>query len=363
MRMKIHPVTWAIVAVVTFVVPRSSAVHAAEKSLAGVSSAEDVDRALSADFVRRHPGMDTPPLAAAWKQLVMDATRAPTRLIFDTDIGTDIDDVLALVFALRRPELEVCAITTSRGEVSQRAAIVSRLLQVLGRTDVPFAPGSPTRLDGSTLRDKPVDQFPFAGSEADRPRAACAEAQELLRRVIVAHPGEVWLVIVGPMTNAAILIRDRPELARKLKGIVCMGGAPGHPYAETNIGNDAPAAALVCRSGLLKFAGTNDVTMRLLLPAGDIQRLEQANTPATRAMLELISLWRASAPGKPGPVLFDVCPLLWLIEPRLLPTTQIGLTVSEHGHTSLSSSAPPCAVSTDLELLTAHRLVMDTLAR
>ena len=338
-------------------------VHAAEKSLAGVSSEEDVDRALSADFVRRHPGMPTPPLAAAWKQLVADGARAPIRIIFDTDIGTDIDDALALVFALRRPELEVCAITTSRGEVGQRAAIVSRLLQVLGRTDVPFAPGSPTRLDGSTLRDKPVDQFPFAGSESDRPRAACAEAQELFRRVITAHRGEVWLVAVGPMTNAAILLRDQPDIARELKGIVCMGGTPGHGYAETNIGNDVPAAALVCRSGLLKFAGTNDVTMRLLLPATDIQRLERANTPATRALIELIGLWRASAPGKAGPVLFDVCPLLWLIEPRLLPTTQIGLEVSNHGLTSLSASAPPCAVSTDIELMTAHRLVTDTLAR
>src|SRR5207247_1419907 len=142
------------------------------------------------------------------------------------------------------------------------------------------------------------------------------------------HPGQVWLVVVGPMTNAAILLRDHPELARSLQGIACMGGTDGHSYAETNIGNDAPAAALVCQSGLLKFAGTNDVTMRLLLPATDIRRLERTNTPATRAMLELIGLWRASAPGKAGPVMFDACPLIWLIDPRLIPTMPRGIAVT-----------------------------------
>ena len=145
--------------------------------------------------------------------------------------------------------------------------------------------------------------------------------------------------------------------------MVCMGGTSGHPYAETNIGNDAPAAALVCQSGLLKFAGTDAITMRLLMPASDIARISQTNTPATRAMIELIGLWRPSAPGKAGPVVFDAAPLIWLIEPRLISTIQMGLTVSEHGRTTFSSTAPRCGVSTDMELLTFHRLIMDTLAR
>src|SRR6185436_5571914 len=121
-----------------------------------VDNAADVDRTIAETLGPRRPPIHTASIGKAWKAIVADATRPPVKIIFDTDIGTDIDDAIALSFTLRRPELQVCAITTSRGEVHQRAAIVSRLLQVLRRTEVPFAPGSPTLLDGRTLRDKPV---------------------------------------------------------------------------------------------------------------------------------------------------------------------------------------------------------------
>lgn len=335
-----------------------------EEPLAGIGHDEaDVDRALSPDFVRKHPGMDVPALRTAWKQIVAEGERGPIKVIIDTDIGTDVDDAFALVFALGRRELQVCAITTSRGEVHQRAALVSRMLQVCGRSDVPFAPGSPVRFDGSGMRDKPVDQFPFAGGEADRPRAACDDAQELFRRIITAHPGQVWLVVLGPMTNAAILIRDHPALAKDLKGIVCMGGAPVDARPETNIVNDPAAAALVCRSGLLKFVGTDEVTMGLLTPAADIKRIRETNTPAARMLVDLLRLWRPTVVSKPGPVIFDACPLVWLIDPALFATTSRGLAVDARGVMTFSPALPPCEVSTEMKLLAVHRLLMDTLTR
>jgi len=341
--------------------------HAAEslppKQPYDVENAADVDRTIATTLAPRRPPIDLPPITTAWKAIVADSTRPPIKVIFDTDIGTDIDDAIALAFALGRPELKVCAVTTSRGEVGQRAAIVSRLLQVTGRTDVLFAPGSPKRIDGSVLRDKPVDQFPFAGAESDRPRPACVEAQELFRRVIEANRGEVWLVVVGPMTNAAILIRDHPELAAGLKGIACMGGEPTRASVETNIGNDPAAAEIVCRSGLLKFAGTDDVTRRLLVPLPDINRLRATDTPLARALVELHRLWRIQQNTKPGPVGFDVCPLAWLFAPELFTTVAQGWTVDARGITAPSSSAPPIAVSSDMNVVAVHRLLMDTLTR
>ena len=320
-----------------------------------------MDRNVAAVLGPRKPPMDTAAIAAAWKAIVADSARPPVKIIFDTDIGTDIDDAIALAFALRRPELNVCAITTSRGEVEQRAAIVSRLLQVMGRTAVPFASGSPKLINGSVLRDKPVDQFPFAGPENNRPRPACADAQELFRRVIQANWGEVWLVVVGPMTNAAILLRDHADLAAGLKGIVCMGGEPWRAHAETNIANDPEAAGIVCRSGLLKFAGTDDVTMRLLLPQPDIDRLGRTETPVARALVTLYGLWRTQVTAKPGPVAFDVNPIVWLFAPELYSTVSRGVTVDHKGLMTLSPTAPACALSTDMNVVAVHRLLMDTL--
>jgi purine nucleosidase len=356
-------VRWfVVIAVLGAVAPGAAAAdRVSPRQPYDVENAVDVDRSIAEVLAPRRPPIDLAPITRDWKAIVAASARPPIKIIFDTDIGTDIDDAIALAFALRRPELQVCAVTTSRGEVQQRAAIVSRLLQVVGRTEVPFAPGSPVRADGSTMRDKPVDQFPFAGPEGDRPRPAAADAQELFRRVIEANRGEVWLVVVGPMTNAAILIRDHPDLARGLKGIVCMGGEPTRASVETNIGNDPEAAAIVCRSGLLKFVGTDDVTRRLLMPKPDIDRLRATDSPVARALVQLHALWRPTVGMKPGPVLFDVNPVVWLFAPELYSTVSRGLTVDPKGITTPSASAPPCELSTDLNAVAVHRLLMDAL--
>jgi inosine-uridine nucleoside N-ribohydrolase len=341
-----------------------------------LDSAESVDHAVDVTFVPRKPPMDIEPIRAAWKAIVADAaypagskgivtdtSKPPVKIIYDTDIGTDVDDALALAFALRRPELQVLAITTSRKEVHQRAAIVSRLLQVMGRTDVPYAPGSPVLADGTVSREtKPVNQFPFAGPENDRPKPACDDAQELFRRVIEANPGEVWLVLVGPFTNAAILIRDHPELAARLKGIVCMGGDLSRAQNETNIDNDRSAAPIVYASGLLKFDGTDNVTMRILITKQDMERFLATDTPTTRAVHELITkYWKSTnAYSKPGPVGFDVCPVAWLFRPDLFSTIQTGIVV-KGAKTFASEEAPPCAASSDVDAVGVHRLLMDTL--
>lgn len=328
-----------------------------------IETAADVEEAVARTFGPRQPPVDTGKLGGAWKAIVADVTRPPIKVIFDTDIGTDIDDAIALSFALKRPELQVCAITTSRGEVRQRAAIVSRLLQVMRRTEVPYAPGSSTLVNGSVMRDKPVNQFPFAGPEGDRPAPAANDAQDLFRRVIEANRGEVWLVVVGPMTNAAILIRDHPELAAGLKGIVCMGGEPTRRFSETNIHNDPGAAAIVCRSGLLKFVGTYDVTVRLLMPKPDLDRLGGTDTPLARALGELSLLWRVDRAMKPGPVVFDMVPLVWLFAPELLSTASHGVSVDHTAIMTPAADAPPCAVTTDINTVAVHRLLMDTLTR
>ena len=65
----------------------------------------------------------------------------PRRIVLDTDIGTDVDDALALALALASPELELVAITTVSGDTSLRARIAARLLALAGRADVPVHAG------------------------------------------------------------------------------------------------------------------------------------------------------------------------------------------------------------------------------
>lgn len=290
--------------------------------------------------------------------------RTPHKVIIDTDIGTDVDDAIAIAFALRRPELDVQAITTTRYMPEQRAAIVAKLLKVTGRTDVPFAAGSRVLFNGQPYQDKPVNQYAFAEHDDDLPAAACDDGMALLRQTIEANWGDVWLVTIGPMTNTAMLLRDQPELVQGLKGVVCMAGEPTRPHCETNILRDPEAAAAVCKSGLLKFVGTYDVTRRVRMTDAHLAQLREATTPLTRAIVELITLWRATV-DREHPVVFDMCPLVWLFEPQRFTTTPMGLEVDltpeQLSHVRPCVDAPVAEVTTDIDEMALLEMLMATL--
>src|SRR5262245_43755905 len=65
----------------------------------------------------------------------------PRRVVLGTDIGTDVDDALALALALASPEIELVAITTVSGDTAVRARIAARLLALAGRSEIPVHAG------------------------------------------------------------------------------------------------------------------------------------------------------------------------------------------------------------------------------
>jgi len=65
----------------------------------------------------------------------------PTKLLLDTDVGTDVDDALAIGLAVASSELELRAVTTVSGDVHLRGRIAKNLLTLAGRADVPVAGG------------------------------------------------------------------------------------------------------------------------------------------------------------------------------------------------------------------------------
>src|SRR5215471_18810335 len=86
-------------------------------------------------------------LALAWvlaTALPAGAQQARTKVVLDTDIGTDIDDAWALGYALKSPSFELLGVTISDGDTAQRARLACKLLHRLGRTDVPVAVGRAT---------------------------------------------------------------------------------------------------------------------------------------------------------------------------------------------------------------------------
>ena len=121
----------------------------------------------------------------------------------------------------------------------------------------------------------------------DDPRRDPRSATDLMADVIAAAPPPVWLATIGPATNAAALLAERPEALDRLAGIVMMGGRddPANPR-EHNFGLDPTGAAAVCNCGRPVRAGDYLVTSQAQLRRDDLARVRRA--PGIGASLSLM---------------------------------------------------------------------------
>jgi purine nucleosidase len=187
-------------------------------------------------------------------------------VIIDTDAG--VDDALALILALKSKELDIVAVTTVSGNVHVDK-VTPNVLKVLKAMEIKNPPiiargaeepliskDKPTTADSVHGMDGLGDtHYAMGNYKLDR-RLAWEVVCDLAKK----HPNEITLITLGPMTNLAIAIQNRPEDVKKLKEVVAMGGVffnVGNitPDAEFNVKADPDAAAIVvefCRNTCLK---------------------------------------------------------------------------------------------------------------
>ena len=194
-------------------------------------------------------------------------------LILDTDLGDDVDDVFALAYAARHPRINLCAVTTVLGDTRWRAALALRLLDEMGIDGVPVAAGAA----GGEVNTVTLSGDVVVPTCADDPRCDPRSATELMADVIATASRPVWLATIGPATNAAVLLAERPEAAEGLAGIVMMGGRHEAAFPrEHNFGTNPEAAAAVCDSGGTVLVGDYVVTCQAQLRRDDLPRVRQA---------------------------------------------------------------------------------------
>jgi len=208
------------------------------------------------------------------------------RFIIDTDGGTD--DAAAIIMALRHPEVQVEAITTVAGNVSVEQATRNALyVAELCGGEVPVYQGmgrpilrQPSGAQGVHGQDGLGDLG--LGPPKGKPRLEHA-VDALIRRVM-ATPGEITLVTLGPLTNVALALLRKPDLASAVKGVVMMGGAVNAlgnvtPSAEFNVWADPEAAKLLLHSGAaVTLIGWELVWGEMLLNAEEMDRLRASGS-------------------------------------------------------------------------------------
>jgi len=299
--------------------------------------------------------------------------KSKQKLLIDTDPGQDIDDLLALFFALRRPELEVCAVTTVTYPSDRRARLVKRLLRYLGRTDIPVAAGVnyPLRPFSQEERraqhdlGRVMNHDAFAQPDDPRDLPDATDAVDLIIRTVEAHAGEIVLACIAPLTNIACALCRRPDLAGKIQYIAMMGGELALNRSEHNVAFDYNAADIVLSAGIPLYMGTWDVTRRLVLSQEDCRRFGTHASAVCQALARAMELWHPAQSWKPGPVMYDLFPMVWAFERTLYTTKPMAVRVETRGeHTlGMTVAAGPSTtmhVTTEANAEGLRQLYLDT---
>jgi purine nucleosidase len=264
----------------------------------------------------------------------------PQPVIFDTDIGSDIDDAYALAQILHSPELRLLGVTTVAGDAVARARLAAKLLAVAGRSEIPVFAGTST----ATQYMAQTEWAKGFTSPALHESGGVA----FMREQINAHPGEVTIIAVGELTNVAALLDSAPDIGKKIKAVALMGGAVLRGYAmgskpepEWNIKSNAVAARTVFNSGVPLLVAPLDSTADLKLsPEGRVQ-VFSAGLPLNDALAALNSIWRHTNTWKgENPTLFDNLAVALVATPGIAPLTAMHIEVEPDGLTRAVDGRP-----------------------
>jgi inosine-uridine nucleoside N-ribohydrolase len=240
-----------------------------------------------------HPGAYGEELLQPTAAKRTEASRT-SRVIIDTDPG--VDDALALLLAMRSPELQIEAITPVAGNVPLDLTLPNalRMVEIAGRTDIPVAAGAKVPLTRRLVTAAYAHgENGLGGAVFPEPKTKPVDepAASLIRRIVRKYPGEVTLITIGPLTNVAMALASDTELAPLVRGLVMMGGSLSGgnitPAAEFNIYVDPEAARIVFQSGIPITMVGLDVTRKTSLTEQHAKTLESSDNPVSQAAAKI----------------------------------------------------------------------------
>lgn len=269
------------------------------------------------------------------------------RLWIDTDIGSDVDDALALAYALCHPDIELVGVSTVFGDVELRTRIAEALLERAGEAGVPVVTGLGKPLaterpglmfghEGIGLFEAPTPRMhTVADPEPERRVGALADALEAARPDVV--------VAIGPMTNLGALAAEGVTLPRlaimggKVEDVMAPGMVPG--IEEWNWFCDPIAVDNVLQSthSTPPRVVPAEVTFSTRLAEGDVERLSSGG-PLARTLSTLCEHWLVALRDRLGarnPVvaLHDPLTVATLVDDSLSAFAERHIRIDEHGCT------------------------------
>jgi purine nucleosidase len=215
--------------------------------------------------------------------------------LIDTDTASD--DAVALIMALRAPDVRVEAVTVVSGNVPLKRATENALytLELCGASDVPVFMGADRPLTRKAAHAEwfhGADGFGNQNYPPAKIRPQREHAVDAMIRVIRANPG-IEFVTLGPLTNVALALKRDPSMVSTVKRCVVMGGNPcceGNvtPAAEYNIWCDPEAAQIVFRSAMnIELIGWQLCRGEANISESDITHIRALNTKRAHFAIDI----------------------------------------------------------------------------
>ena len=273
----------------------------------------------------------------------------PKRILIDADPG--IDDACAILLALASPELSLEGVSIVHGNCSLEQGTLNGLsvLELGSASHIPLAKGcenplvQPSQLAPETHGNTGLG---YANLPGPRSRPIGQHGCDFLIETILASPGEITLVAIGPLTNVALAIRQEPRLVDSIKELIIMGGAIRHEgnttaLAEFNTYVDPHAAHIVFHAGIPTTLVPLDVTYQCILTAQDVERLQTVDSPITtfiRDATRFYMEYHDNYQGIEGCVINDPLALALTFSPELCDYQELPVDVDISGGVSMGKT-------------------------
>jgi inosine-uridine nucleoside N-ribohydrolase len=278
---------------------------------------------------------------------------AATPVVFDTDIGMDVDDTWALAQILRSPELDLKLVLTDSGDAHYRASVAAKFLEVAGRTNVAVGLGP----DFNIRKEDKRNQEPWIKGYdlAKYPGKVHRDGIQALIGLVMNSPVPITIIAVGPTPTLAAALQREPRLAARCRfvgmhGSFYSGYGRGSPVAaESNVSNDPAALRTVLAAPWQDILLTPLDTCGVVVLRGEKYRAVWSATtdPVARAVIENYCIFALRVRwmhcdyfATRSSTLFDCVAVYLAYAEHLVETETVRFRVTDDGFTVRDEAGP-----------------------